>query len=93
MNKGAAMTNQAQTSASSGAYYGYESQAPAGAYMVAGDPRGPMRRIVAIVERTDGTAITCDCGHTYDRAQHFTYKIGADIRCIECLSSANGDLT
>jgi hypothetical protein len=55
------------------------------------DPRGPMRRIVAIVERSDGTAITCDCGHTYDRAQHFTYKIGADIRCIECLSSSNGD--
>lgn len=54
------------------------------------DPRGPMRRIVAINERSDGTAITCDCGHTYNRAQHFTYKIGADIRCFSCLPS-NGE--
>lgn len=48
------------------------------------DPRGPIRSIVAIKERTDGTAITKDCGHTSDHAPHFMYKLGARIHCYQC---------
>ena len=48
------------------------------------DPRGPMRKVTAIVERGDGTLIVTDCGHGYDRNQTFTYKVGQQIRCFEC---------
>lgn len=48
------------------------------------DPRGPSRIVTGIVERTDGTAITRDCGHTSDCNQAFTYKLGARMHCFQC---------
>lgn len=51
------------------------------------DPRGPVRRIVAIKEGDGPTLITADCGHTGEYANHFTYKIGASIHCFDCRQS------
>lgn len=48
------------------------------------DPRGPLRRITAIQESAGPTLITKECGHTSEHANHFTYKVGADIHCFDC---------
>jgi hypothetical protein len=48
------------------------------------DPRGPMRKIVAIKESSGPTLITKDCGHTSEYANHFTYKVGASLHCYAC---------
>lgn len=48
------------------------------------DPRGPVRTITAIHESSGPTLITKDCGHTSEHAQHFTYKLGAQIHCFDC---------
>ncbi len=49
------------------------------------DPRGPIRKIIAIDDsRTDGTLITMDCGHVGRFNQIFHYTLGADLRCFQC---------
>lgn len=48
------------------------------------DPRGPVRRIVALDKRTDGTRADLDCGHTADLNQIFHYRVGDEQRCIRC---------
>lgn len=48
------------------------------------DPRGPVRTITAIEERTDATLLTLDCGHVGRFNQIFHYKLGNPVRCHEC---------
>lgn len=60
------------------------------------DPRGPIREIVSIEERSDATMITMSCGHTGRFNQIFHYKIGASVHCFQCgqlekYSSWSGD--
>ena len=52
------------------------------------DPRGPIRQIVSIEQRTDVTLCTLTCGHVARFNQIFHYKIGSDARCIQCLNLA-----
>jgi hypothetical protein len=49
------------------------------------DPRGPVRQIKAIEERSDATLLTLSCGHVGRFNQIFHYKIGEDCRCVRCL--------
>ncbi len=51
------------------------------------DPRGPIRTITAIEERSDATLLTLDCGHVATCNQIFHYKIGASERCTFCLEA------
>lgn len=53
------------------------------------DPRGPIRRIVAVdsvnTEHPDHTAVTLDCGHIRKFNPIYHYKVGSDARCLACL--------
>jgi hypothetical protein len=53
------------------------------------DPRGPFRHIIDIQESSGPTIITKCCGHESGHAQHFTYKIGEEIRCYRCGEAGN----
>ena len=55
------------------------------------DPRGIMRTIVAVDRGTGPTLITMSCGHVGEFANHFTYKIGTEIRCFRCGQQARGE--
>lgn len=48
------------------------------------DPRGPVRKIIAVKESAGPTLVTKDCGHTSECANHFTYSVGASIHCYAC---------
>jgi hypothetical protein len=48
------------------------------------DPRGPLRKILAIDRRPDGTRVTLDCGHAAVWNQIYTYEVGATGRCFKC---------
>lgn len=48
------------------------------------DPRGPIKQITAIEERSDITLLALTCGHVSKANQIFHYKVGADSRCFEC---------
>lgn len=48
------------------------------------DPRGPVRQIVAIEERTDATLLKLSCGHVGRFNQIFHYKLGHDCHCVQC---------
>jgi hypothetical protein len=53
------------------------------------DPRGPIRQIVSIEERTDATLCTLTCGHVARFNQTFSYKVGSDQHCIQCKDLAS----
>lgn len=48
------------------------------------DPRGPMRRIVAVEPTSACTWVTFDCGHISEMNQIYTYKVGALSNCFHC---------
>jgi hypothetical protein len=54
------------------------------------DPRGPIRKITDINQRSDVTLVTMDCGHTGRMNQIYMYRIGANSRCYECGLIARG---
>jgi hypothetical protein len=49
------------------------------------DPRGPFRRVAAVVWDDGGhRTITLDCGHTPGIVSHMAVKVGEDCRCYAC---------
>jgi hypothetical protein len=57
------------------------------------DPRGPLRTVVKVEPTPKITRITFDCGHVGQFAQHFTYRVGSQMRCIRCIKrrAKNGE--
>lgn len=49
------------------------------------DPRGPVRRIISVGDTPQTNHhVTLDCGHKPQLAEHFWYKVGADMHCMRC---------
>jgi hypothetical protein len=50
------------------------------------DPRGPVRRIIAVNRdpNTGRVTVTLDCGHVRERVSHFSYNVGDTDRCYGC---------
>lgn len=48
------------------------------------DPRGPLRTVLAVEERTDTTLVTLICGHVGHFNQTWRYRVGDEHRCFAC---------
>lgn len=51
------------------------------------DPRGPLRKTLAVEPDTQGTLVQLECGHVRILNQIYTYKVGDLQRCFECLQA------
>jgi CDGSH-type Zn-finger protein len=48
------------------------------------DPRGPLRRILSVENKPDGSYVTCDCGHT-GRKVFADWSHETEARCFQCV--------
>ena len=49
------------------------------------DPRGPLRRILSVANKPDGSYVTCDCGHT-GRKVFADWSHETEARCFQCVA-------
>jgi hypothetical protein len=54
------------------------------------EPRGPLRTIEAIEERTAVTLLLLSCEHI-ETAPHHHYQVGDDSRCFQCGQQETND--
>jgi hypothetical protein len=44
----------------------------------------PQRKITSADHRSDGVICILECGHVFNGAPHFTYKVGSEQKCGAC---------
>lgn len=55
------------------------------------DPRGPVRKIVAVTSTNKAAEVMLDCGHLRLLNPCFSYRVGDDCNCLPCREGAGSE--